>query len=85
VKYAVDDTTLAEAELLDLWINASDQAFVTSVVHHIELLLRLYPREVGEARESPLTRIVFAPPVGMWFDIIEDDLKVLILHVWEIK
>jgi len=84
VSYAVEYLPPAEDELISAWTAAPDQALVTAVVHRLEQLLRINPWRVGRPYQSPLNRVVLASPVGMWFDIVEDDKKVLVLSVWSI-
>ena len=83
MKYAVEWTAPAEQELITLWTAAADQALVAAVVHRVEQRLQINPY-VGKARQSSVNRVVLLTPIGLWFDIIEDDKKVLILSVWSI-
>jgi|GEM_PF-1731733 len=84
MKYTVEYAPPAEDELVALWTNASDKRLVKATVNRLELPMSPDPKQVGESRGSPLTRIVLSSPLGLWFDIIEDDRKVLVLSVWEI-
>jgi hypothetical protein len=70
--------------LIALWTASADQALVTLVVHQIEMRLRLNPLRTGESRDSSVSRLVLASPVGLWFEVIEDDQKVLVISVWSI-
>jgi hypothetical protein len=85
MKYTVEWIPPAEDELTALWTTAPDQAMVTAVVQRLEQLLSLDPYRVGESRQSSVSRVVLAPPVGLSFDIIEDDKKVLVLSVWPMQ
>ena len=58
-----------------------DQSLVTSVIHQLEKRLEINPY-LGQTRQSSANRVVLSSPVGIWFDIIEDDKKVLVLSVW---
>lgn len=84
MKYTVEWIPPTEDELMALWAASPDQALVTSVIHRLEQLLALDPYRVGESRQSSVSRVVLSSPIGMSFDIIEDDQKVLALSVWSI-
>ena len=81
MKYMVEWTPPAEDELIALWMAAPDQSLVTSVIHQLEKRLEINPY-LGQTRQSSANRVVLSSPVGIWFDIIEDDKKVLVLSVW---
>ena len=81
MKYAVEWSPPTEDELITLWTAASDQSLVTAVVQRLEQRLRINPY-VGQVRQSSVNRVVVSSPIGIWFDIIEDDKKVLVLSVW---
>ncbi len=84
MKYTIEWTPPAEDELIAVWTAATDQSLVTAVVHRLEQRLRINPY-VGQTRHSSVNRVVLSPPIGIWFDIIEDDKKVLVLSVWSIE
>ena len=84
MRYALEWIPPAEDELIVLWTTAPDQALITEVVSHLEKLLSLDPYRVGESRQSSVSRVVLSSPVGLSFDIIEDDKRVLILSIWPI-
>ena len=69
---------------MTVWAAAPDRALVSLVVHRLEQLMALDPYRVGESRQSSVSRVALSSPIGLLFDIIEDDKKVLILSVWSI-
>ena len=83
--YRVAWTELADEELAAVWLQSSDRNAVTKMANLLEWLLTNFPFNVGESRESTLSRIVYSSPLGMYFEIIPDDLKVLIHSVWLIR
>ena len=82
MSYNVIWTQDAEEELAAAWVSAADQRAVTIAANEIENQLKFTPLASGESRTSPLRRVLLCPPLGVWFDIIEDDKKVRILAVW---
>ena len=82
MKYRVAWTDPAESELAEVWLIANDRSAVTQMANHLERQLSFDPLNVGESRESSLSRIVYSSPIGMYFEIIPDDLKVLIHSIW---
>ena len=65
----------------ELWLDAPDRSEVTAAVAEIDRLLASNPREAGESR-SDSVRVLFVPPLGVFFEI--DDLKhtVQVLRAW---
>ena len=54
----------------ELWLDAPDRTEVTAAVAEIDRLLARNPQEAGESR-SDLVRVLFVPPLGVFFDIDE--------------
>ena len=71
----------AEAELATAWLVARDRRAFTAAVEELEQALSRDPHRLGESRRSPLRRVVFLAPLGLLFDIIPDDRKVMVLAV----
>jgi hypothetical protein len=67
--------------LTDLWIEALDRASITEAVNEIDRLLAVDPHRAGESR-SENTRVLFVPPIGMFFDIDDESNVVEVLKVW---
>lgn len=84
MNYSVVYIPPAEDELIRVWLAADDRDAVTTMAHRLEQLLRRDPFQVGESRESIVSRVVLAPPLGMRFEVIEDDKRVLVQAVWAV-
>jgi hypothetical protein len=84
MKYTVLWTPPAEEQLAAIWLRAEDRRKVTSAAQAIDAMLREDPRERGESR-SGTKRIMFAPPLGIDFNVLEDDRLVYVLGVWTIQ
>lgn len=74
-------TSDAEQELAAIWLNAADRSAVTSAAHSIDALLRVDPQTRGESRQEEV-RVLFAPPLGVDFEVVEGDRIVYVLAVW---
>jgi hypothetical protein len=61
---------------------ATDQTAVTEAITWIETRLSRDPLRLGESRESSVHRVVFRPPVGMEYEVVEDDKLVLVHGVF---
>ena len=84
MKYTVLWTSPAEDQLAAIWLRVEDRRKVTSAAQAIDALLREDPQERGESR-SGTKRIMFAPPLGVDFNVLEDDRLVYVLGVWTIQ
>lgn len=65
----------------ELWLDAPDRTEVTSAVAEIDRLLASHPHDAGESR-SELIRVLFVPPLGVFFEIDEPKHVVQVLRVW---
>jgi hypothetical protein len=84
MKYRVFWTLVAEQRLAGVWLASTDRNAVTRAAHRLEERLRVDPLHTGEARQSSVVRVVFDQPLGIEFEVIEDDKKVRVLSVWKI-
>jgi hypothetical protein len=82
MSYTVTWVPAAEQELANIWLNATDRNAVTRAAHAIERRLRRDPLYTGESRTQG-TRVAFLPPLACLFRVVEDDLLVEVIHVWE--
>ena len=82
MRYRVTWTTKAEAMLADLWLNSSDRNTVTAAVGELDVQLAIRPFDMGESRESTVRRVAWRPPIGIEFQIVEDDKKVIVQGVF---
>ncbi|HVK11391.1 MAG TPA: hypothetical protein VM597_21660 [Gemmataceae bacterium] len=78
MKYQVVWDRLAEEELAAIWLAASDRNAVTRASEWLERRLAVNPLDLGESRRSSVERIGFYPPLGIEFEVIEDDLRVVV-------
>lgn len=81
MNYTVLWVAAAEAELARLWTEASRRDEITQAAHEIETRLRVNPLEEGESRPQG-RRVLLAPPLGVVFQVVPDDLLVRVLQVW---
>jgi plasmid stabilization system protein ParE len=80
MKYTVIWRPSAEADLADLWIEATDRAAVTQAAAEINRMLTADPLNAGESR-SGSDRIVFIPPLMALVEVRELDRLVVVMHV----
>ncbi len=81
MRYTVLWARPAEQELAAIWMRATDRARITSAANGVDIVLSEDAHEQGESREGTL-RVVFAPPLGVEFDVVEEDRIVYVLAVW---
>ena len=74
----------AEDNLADVWIVAPDRAVITRAAHQIDQDLAADPYARGFAYGSPANRTAIEYPLGIDYEIIEDDKKVRVLRVWSV-
>jgi hypothetical protein len=81
MRYTVVWKPAAEAELAELWISAADKHAIAAAANEIDVRLRLAPHSVGESRSGTI-RVWFAGPIGVTYEIVQDDYLVRVLDVW---
>ena len=81
MKYTVLWTPAAEGHLTKIWVDAEDRSAVTSAANSIDKLLTQHPESLGESRNENV-RIMFVPPLGLEFEVLDDDRIVYVLAVW---
>lgn len=74
---AIDQVTL-------VWLAAANRNAVTQAAHRLELALADQPF-IGTRRNSSVNRTATDYPLGIDFEIIEDDKKVRIIRVWPLN
>lgn len=82
MKYQVIWVTVAEHDLAAIWLDAPDRKAVTSAVQVLDVKLRRDRLHLGESRKSSFHRVAFEHPLGIEFEVIEDDKKVIVQGVW---
>lgn len=85
MNHAVDWLPDAENDLAAIWITTDDQNAVTGAAEWFDRRLASSPLSFGESRELSVRRVGHYPPLGIEFEIIEDDEQVLVQAVWLIE
>lgn len=84
MNYAVFWTPDSQDELANSWLAAPDRNAVTAASHRLDQALADDPYSIGFARDASINRTAIDLPLGIEFEIIEDDKKVRVLRVWSI-
>ncbi len=81
MKYTVVWTVEAEEELADIWVDAVDRDVIAQAAESLDRELAQNPAAVGESRPNS-QRIAYCLPLGIQFEISEDDRLVKVFAVW---
>ena len=81
MKHTVVWTIEAEQELAAIWLTAADRGLIAAAADFLDRQLAQSPAAVGESRPDG-RRIAYQLPLGVGFEIIEDDCLVRVLSVW---
>jgi hypothetical protein len=84
MKYDVVWGPRAEAMLAAIWVAAPNRAAVTSAAARIDKRLAIDPLHLGESRTSSVHRYAFHPPLGIEFEVVEDDKRVIVQGVFRV-
>ena len=84
MSYAVQFEAIAEQDVAAIWTAATDRNVVTEAVSWLEARLSFDPLRMGESRSSSVHRVVFRRPIGIEYEVIEDDKLVLVHAVFAI-
>lgn len=84
MRYTVHWTENVLDELAALWMAATDRTAVTTATHRLEQDLARDPYGRGFARNSSVNRTATDFPLGIDYEIIEDDKLVRIVRVWSL-
>ena len=71
-------------ELAAAWLAAADRDAVTAASHEIDQALGQDPYACGFRRNSSVNRTLVDYPLGVEYEIIEDDKKVHVVRVWSV-
>lgn len=82
MKYDVVWLPAAEDELAALWLASTDRPNLSRAIAAIEAALEIQPLYVGTPLLSSVQRFLWNLPVGVEFEIIEDDKRVIVLNVF---
>ncbi len=84
MNYLVEWTPDAENDLAALWTTAEDQRAVTEASEWLDSHLTFNPLQFGEPWTSSVHRIAVRDPIGVEFEVIEDDKRVIVHGVFAI-
>ena len=82
MKYEVLWDARAEADLAAVWLAATDRHAVTRASSWFDDQLARLPLQLGESRASSVHRLAFYSPLGIEFEVIEDDKRVVVQAVF---
>jgi hypothetical protein len=73
-------------ELARIWSSAdsAERSAITRAAHEIHLRLERNPHDEGESR-SPELHVLIELPLGISYEILENQKGVRVLHVWHIR
>lgn len=84
MSYRVIWPRAARNDLADIWLNSADRNDVTTGSAEIDRLLEDDPLHVGQPMQSSVRRRLTIPPLGVLFEVIEDDKRVIVLTVFRV-
>jgi hypothetical protein len=82
--YRVDWPGAVLGELAAVWLAAPDRAAVTAASHQLEQALARDPYALGFPRNAAVNRTAIELPLGIDYEVIEDDKTVRVLAVWSV-
>lgn len=85
MNYRIIWSKRAEDDLAILWLNTANQTLISSVSQFLDVQLMRTPLTVGESRESSVNRVIYQDPLGLVYDVIEDDKSVIVQAVFGMK
>lgn len=84
MSYIVYWTVVALDELATVWMAAADRNAAAAAAHQLEQEIAADPYGRGLFRASSANYTAIDLPLGIEFDVIEDDKTVRILRVWSL-
>jgi hypothetical protein len=84
MNYTVIWVPLAENDLAAVWLAAADRAAVTRAAHQLDQDLARNPFGRGVRRDASVNRTAVELPLGIDYEVIEDDKLVRVLRVWAV-
>jgi plasmid stabilization system protein ParE len=82
VNYSVAWSVIAQQQLAAIWLVAPDRNAVTRASHAIDLALAASPHAIGTLLFDTVYEFSL-PPLAVEFEVIDDDMRVLVLAVWD--
>ena len=80
--YAITYLPVAEAELAAVWLASADRSGITAAADWLDRELGRNPLRLGESRESPLRRLPYRDGLGVEYEVIPDDRRVVVQGVF---
>ncbi len=84
MSYAVEWTPDAENDLAALWTAATDPTAITAASAWLDTRLAADPLHFGQPWASSVHRIAVRGPIGVEFEVIEDDKRVIVHGVFAV-
>ena len=84
MKYHVEWDERAEAELAAVWTAAADRDAVTAAVAWFDYRLEYVPLQLGRRRTASVNRVAWHDGLGIEFEVIEDDKRVIVQAVFAV-
>jgi hypothetical protein len=81
MKYTVVWKPAAEAELAEIWMAATAKGAIAAAGNQIDEQLKTKPNVLGESRSGNV-RVWFIGPIGVTYEVLDDDRLVRVLDVW---
>ena len=84
MSYRVEWTPEAENDLASLWNATTNHNAVTAATAWLDAHLLIDPLHFGQPWTSSVHRIAVRDPIGIEFEVIEDDKRVIVHGVFAI-
>ena len=84
MNYTVVWVPLAENDLTSTWLAAPDRNAVTAASHRLDQDLATDPYAIGLPQGVPTARTAVDLPLGIEYEVVEDDKTVRVLRVWSL-
>ncbi len=84
MSYLVEWTVEAENDLASCWTTLRDRSAVTVASQWLDVQLSIDPIHFGEPWASSVHRIAVQTPIGVEFEVIEDDKRVIVHGVFAV-
>ena len=81
MKYRITWTRSAQEHLAGVWLVSADRQAVTSAAAWIDAQLTNDPQTQGESRSGNV-RILIQRPLGVLYEVVEEDRIVYVSAVW---
>lgn len=85
MNHRVDWTHGAERQLAAVWLAATDRGAVTAAAAWLDDELALDPLHFGQPLDSSVHRVASFDRLGIEFEVIEDDKRVIVQGVFAIS